>query len=103
LLPPPGGLDIDHTAVDIEGDGFELTLSQQLFEEFEIDFPQHLGRFVAKVSQEPGYCFRFFDGNGKLFDQGIALQQFQTFEFVNSDEVTAEVRKSQNSSKVGGK
>jgi hypothetical protein len=67
-------LDIDHTTVDIDGDGFELTLSQQLFEEFEIDFPEHLGRFVAEVSQEPGYRFRFFDGNGKLIDQGIALQ-----------------------------
>jgi hypothetical protein len=45
-------LDIYRTAVNIEGDGFELTLSQELYEEFEIDFPQHLGRFVAEVSQE---------------------------------------------------
>jgi hypothetical protein len=83
-------LDIDHTAVNIEGDGFELALSQELSEEFEIDFPQHLGRFVTEVSQESGYRFRFFDRNGKLIDQGIALQQFQPFQFVNSDEVTAE-------------
>jgi len=36
-----------------------------------------------------GYRFRFFDRNGKLVDQGIALQQFQPFQFVNSYEVTA--------------
>ncbi len=29
--------DIDHTAVNIDGDGFELALSQELSEEFEID------------------------------------------------------------------
>jgi hypothetical protein len=29
-------------------------------------------------------------GNGKLIDQGIALQQFQPFQFVNSDEVKPE-------------
>ena len=40
--------------------------------------------------QKPGYRFRFFDRNGKLVDQGIALQQFQPFQFVNSNEVTAE-------------
>jgi hypothetical protein len=76
--------DIYHTAVNIDGDGFELALSQELSEEFEIDFSQHLGRFVTEVSQEPGYHFRFFDRNGKLVDQGIALQQFQPFRFVNS-------------------
>ena len=74
--------DIYHTAVNIDGDGFELALSQELSEEFEIDFPQHLGRFVTEVSQEPGYRFRFFDRNSKLVDQGIALQQFQPFQFV---------------------
>ena len=29
--------DIYHTAVNIDGDGFELALSQELSEEFEID------------------------------------------------------------------
>jgi hypothetical protein len=82
--------DIYHTAVNIDGDGFELALSQELSEEFEIDLSQHLGRFVAEVSQKPGYRFRFFDRNGKLVDQGIALQQFQPFQFVNANEVTAE-------------
>jgi hypothetical protein len=82
--------DIYHTAVNIDGDGFELALSQELSEEFEIDFSQHLGRFITEVSQESRYRFRFFDRNGKLVDQGIALQQFQPFQFVNSNEVTAE-------------
>jgi hypothetical protein len=81
--------DIYHTTVNIDGDGFELALSQELSEEFEINFPQHLGRFVAEVSKKPGYRFRFFDRNGKLIDQGIALQQFQPFQFVNSNEVAA--------------
>jgi hypothetical protein len=31
--------DIYHTAVNIDGDGFELALSQELSKEFEIDFP----------------------------------------------------------------
>jgi hypothetical protein len=81
--------DICHTAVNIDGDGFELALSQEVSEEFEIDFSQHLGGLVAEVSQKPRYRFRFFDRNGKLVDQGIALQQFQPFQFVNSNEVTA--------------
>ena len=67
-------LVIYHTAVNIDGDGFELALSQELSEEFEIDFSQHLGGLVAEVSQKPRYRFRFFDRNGKLADQGIALQ-----------------------------
>ena len=82
--------DIYHTAVNIDGDGFELALSQELSEEFEIDFSQHLGGLVAEVSQKPRYRFRFFDRNGKLVDQGIALQQFQPFQFVNANEVSAE-------------
>jgi hypothetical protein len=45
---------------------------------------------LAEVSQKPRYRFRFFDRNGKLVDQGIALQQFQPIQFVNSNEVTAE-------------
>lgn len=65
---------VDHTTVNIDGDGFELALSQQLSEDLKIDFSQHGGRFVTEVSQEPGYRFRFFDRNGKLVDQGIALQ-----------------------------
>jgi hypothetical protein len=81
--------DIYHTAVHIDGDGFELALSQELSEEFDIDLPQHLGRFVTEVSQEPRYRFRFLDRNGILVDQGIALQQFQPFQFVNSNEITA--------------
>jgi hypothetical protein len=32
-----------HTAVNIDGDGFGLALSQELSEEFEIDFSQQLG------------------------------------------------------------
>ena len=78
--------DIYHTAVNIDGDGFELAFSQELSKEFEIYFPQHLGRFVTEVSQESGYRFRFFGRNGKLTDQGIALQQFQPFQFVKSAE-----------------
>ena len=77
------------TAVNIDGDGFELALSQKLSEEFEIDFSQHLGGLVAEVSQEPRYRFRFFDRNGKLVDQGIALQQFQPFQFVDANQVAA--------------
>ena len=34
--------------------------------------------------------FRFFDRNVKLVDQGITLQQFQPFQFVNADQVAAE-------------
>lgn len=82
--------DIYHTAVNIDGDGFAIAHSQEPSKEFEIDFPQHLGCFVTEVSQESGYRFRFFDRNGKLIDQGIALQQFQPFQFVNSNEVTTD-------------
>ena len=82
--------DICHTAVYIDGDGFERALSRELSEEFGIDFPQHLGCFLTEVSQEPWCRFRFFDRNGKIVDQGIALQQFQPLQFVNSNEVTAE-------------
>lgn len=82
--------DIYHTAVNINGDGFAIAHSQEPSKEFEIDFSQHLGCFVTEVSQESGYRFRFFDRNGKLIDQGIALQQFQPFQFVNSNEVTTE-------------
>ena len=35
--------DIYITAVNIDSDGFELAPSQELSEEFEIDFSQHLG------------------------------------------------------------
>lgn len=52
--------DIDHTDVNIDGNGFELTLSQKLSEEFEIDFSQLLGGLVVDVSQKPRYRFRFF-------------------------------------------
>ncbi len=82
--------DICHPAVNIDGDGFELALSRVLSEEFEIDIPQHLDRFITEVFQEPWCRFRFFDRNGKIVDQGIALQQFQPLHFVNSNEVTAE-------------
>jgi hypothetical protein len=82
--------DIYHTAVNIDGDGFELALSQELSEDLEVDFSQHLGRFVTEVSQKPRYRFRFFDRNSKLVDQGIALQQFQPFQFVDANQVTAE-------------
>ncbi len=90
LLPLLMAFDIDYTAVHIDGDGFELGLYQELSEEFEIDLTQHLGRFVTEVSQKPRYRFRFFDRNVELVDQGIALQQFQPFQFVNSNEVSAE-------------
>jgi hypothetical protein len=43
---------IDHTAVNINGDGFELTPPQKLSENFEIDLSQHLGRLVAEILQE---------------------------------------------------
>ena len=82
--------DIYHTAVNINGDGFAIAHSQEPSKEFEIDFSQHLGCFVTEVSQESGYRFRFFDRNGKLIDQGIALQQFQLFQFINRDKVSAE-------------
>jgi hypothetical protein len=81
---------IDHTAVHINGDGFELAPSQQLSEDFEMDFSQHLGGLVAEVSQESGYRFRLFDRNTKLADQRVALQQFQPFQFVNAHQVAAE-------------
>ena len=55
--------DIYHTAINIDGDGFELALSQKLSEEVEIDFSQHLGGLVAEFSQKPRYRFRFFDRN----------------------------------------
>jgi hypothetical protein len=45
---------------------------------------------LLKYPKKPGYRFRFFDRNGKLIEQGIALQQFQPFQFVNSNEVAAE-------------
>jgi len=82
--------DIYLTAVNINGDGFELALSHELSEEFENDFSQPLGRFVTEGPQKAWYRFRFFDRNGKLVDKGIALQQFQPIQFVNSNEVTAE-------------
>jgi hypothetical protein len=81
---------IDDTAVNIDGDGFELAPPQELSEDFEFDFSQHLGSLVAEVSQESGYRFRFFDRNVKLADQGIALQQFQPFKFVDANQVAAE-------------
>jgi hypothetical protein len=81
---------VDNAAIDINGDGFELAPPQKLSEDFEIDFSQHLGSFVAEVSQESGYRFWFFDRNVKLVDQGIALQQFQPFQFVNANKVAAE-------------
>jgi hypothetical protein len=81
---------VDHAAVNINGDGFELAPPQKLSEDFEIDFSQHLGSLVAEVSQESGYRFRFFDRNVKLADQGIALQQFQPFQFVDANQVDAE-------------
>lgn len=43
---------VDHTAVDINGDGFELALSQQLSEDLEVDFSQHVGCLVTEVSQK---------------------------------------------------
>jgi hypothetical protein len=55
-----------------------------------MDFSQHLGGLVAEVSQESGYRFWFFDRNVKLVDQGIALQQFQPFQFVKANKVAAE-------------
>jgi hypothetical protein len=44
---------VDHAAVNINGNGFELTPPQQLSENFEIDFSQHLGSLVAEIPQEP--------------------------------------------------
>ena len=38
--------------IDINGDGFELALSQQLSEDLEVDFSQHVGCFVTEVSQK---------------------------------------------------
>ena len=53
-------------------------------------FEQHVGGFVAEISQKSWYRFRFFDRNGKFIDQGIALQQFQPFQFVYANEVATE-------------
>ena len=81
---------IDHAAVHINRDGFELASPQKLSEDLEVDLSQHLGCFVAEVSQESRYRFRFFDRNFELFDQRIALQQFQSFQFVDANEAAAE-------------
>ena len=78
---------IDPTAVDIDGNGFEFFLSEEVSEDLEFDFSEHLGCFVAEVSPKTGYRFRSFDRNGKLVDQGIALQQFQPYQFINSNKV----------------
>src|SRR5450759_1045075 len=43
---------IDHTAVNIDGNGFELALSQQLSEDLEVDFSQNLCCFVSEVPQK---------------------------------------------------
>ena len=89
--PLPIAVDVYHTAFNVDRNGFELAFSQELSEELETDLPQHLGRFVTEVSQEPRCHFRFFDRNGKFVYQGIALLQFQPFQFVNSIEVNASI------------
>ena len=38
---------VDHTAVNINGDGFELAPPQQLSEDFEIDFSAAFGLFCS--------------------------------------------------------
>lgn len=43
---------VDHTAVDINGDGVELALSQQLSKDLEVDLPQHVDCFLTEVSQK---------------------------------------------------
>ena len=44
---------IDYTAVNINSDDFELALSQQLFEDLEVDSSQFVGCFVTEVPQKP--------------------------------------------------
>jgi hypothetical protein len=65
---------VNHTAVDINGDRFQLFLSQQLFENLEIDLLQHLGGFVTEIPQKSGYCFRLFDRNSEFINLGITLE-----------------------------
>jgi len=43
---------VDHAAVNINGNRFQFFLSQQLFEDLEVDFSQHVGCFAAEVSQK---------------------------------------------------
>jgi len=81
---------VDHAAIHIKGDGFEFALSQQLSEDLEVDFSQHVGGFVTGVSQKTGYCFRLFDRNIELIDEGIALQKLQSLQFINSREVATQ-------------
>ena len=45
-----------------------------------------MGCFVTEVSQKTLYRFRLFDRNIKLIDEGIALQKFQSFQFINPNE-----------------
>jgi len=79
---------VDHTVVDIDGNGFELARSEEFSEDLEVGISQHLGCFVTEVPQKARYRFGFFDRNGKFIDQGIALQQFQPFQFINPNKVT---------------
>jgi hypothetical protein len=81
---------VDQAAVHIDGDGFVLVSPQKLPEDLEVDLSQPLGYLIAKVPQESGYRFGFFDRNVERSDQGIALQQFQAFQFVDANEVVAE-------------
>ena len=67
-----------------------LLLLSNFLKNFEIDLSQHLGCLLAKILQEPWYRFRFSDRIIKLVDQGITLQQFQPFQFVNADQVAEE-------------
>lgn len=49
-----------------------------------------MGGFITEVSQKPRYSFRLFDRNIELVDEWIALQQFQSLQFINPDEVFAQ-------------
>jgi hypothetical protein len=43
---------VDHTAVNVDGDGCQFTFVKQLFEDFEIDISEHLSCFVAEITQK---------------------------------------------------
>ena len=41
---------VDHTAVNVYSNGFEIATIKLLLEYFEIDFSEHMGCFVAEVA-----------------------------------------------------
>jgi hypothetical protein len=81
---------VDHTAVDVDRDSFVLDPYQELSKQPEIDLSQHLGGLVTEVAQKPGDRFPLFYRNGILMDQRVTLQQLQTFQLVDPNEVATQ-------------